>query len=45
MPDIKRRRLINMYLNSFALHRYGLHEHFDPRAPPPPRATRKRRRH
>lgn len=24
MPDIERRRLINMYLNSIALHHYGL---------------------
>ena len=47
MPDIERRRLVNMYLNSLALHRYGLNEHFNPRVlvqPPPPRISRKRRR-
>lgn len=47
MPDIERRRLVNMYLNSFALHRYGLNEHFNPHVlvqPPPRCVSRKRRR-
>jgi len=46
MPDIERRRLINMYLNSLALYRYGLNEHFNPHVlvQPPGVVSHKRRR-
>lgn len=46
LVDIERRRLINMYLNAFALHHYGLNSYFVPRVlvqpPPPPRNNRTR---
>lgn len=43
LPDIERRRLVNMYLNALALYHYGLNRFFIPHVlvqPPPRRSAR-----